>query len=247
VRLIDWLARAPLLPDVPRAPLWAQLRDEDEEAMPLWKAALAALALEALIPVLLFGIDWSKLAPPQEPPAIPVMSVKLDQPPEVQPPPQPPKPKVEEQEPLPRKRIKKRKNAIAMEQPRPLPEDAAAKIQIPKPEPEPKPEPPKPKIEEKPPPEPEAPPLPSVFRDVKPVKKVKPIYPREAEQQHIQGSVKVRLSVDVEGNVTDVQLLSADPPGVFEQAVLTAVKQYKFKKDGTTYQADQLVVFKIDD
>jgi protein TonB len=249
VRLIERIVNAPLLPDAPRAPLWAQAQDEDRESMPLWKAALIALALEALIPLLVLGIDWSKLAPPEPPPAIPVMSVKLDQPPpEVQPAPQPPKPKVEEQEPVPRKKIKKRRNAIAMEQPRPLPEDATAKIQIPKPEPEPKPEPPKPKIEEKPPPpEPEAPPLPSVFRDVKPVKKVKPVYPREAEQQHIQGSVKVRLSVDLEGNVTDAQILSADPPGVFDEAVLTAVRQYKFKKDGTAYQADQMVVFKIDD
>ena len=122
---------------------------------------------------------------------------------------------------------------------------------LPKPEPEPKPEPPKPKPEPKPelkpPPEPEAPPLPTVFRDVKPVKKVKAIYPPEAEQQHIQGSVKVRLNVDIEGNVTEAQVLSADPPGVFEEAVLTAVKQYRFKKDGTSYQADQLVIFKIDD
>jgi len=248
VRLIDWMLYAPLLPDAPRAPLWAQAQDEDEETMPLWKAALVALVLEASIPLLVFGIDWSKLAP-LEPPPIPVMSVKLDQPPpDVQPAPQPPKPKVEEREPVQRKKIKKRRNAIAMEPPRPLPQDATAKIQIPKPEPEPRPEPPKPKIEEKPPPpEPEAPPLPSVFRDVKPVKKVKPIYPREAEQQHIQGSVKVRLSVDLEGNVSDAQILSAEPPGVFDEAVLTAVRQYKFKKDATTYQADQLVVFKIDD
>ena len=82
---------------------------------------------------------------------------------------------------------------------------------------------------------------------MKPVRKVKPVYPREAEDQHIQGRVKVRLSVDLEGNVTDVQVLSADPAGVFEESVLTAVRQYKFKKDGTTYQADQEIVFKIDD
>jgi periplasmic protein TonB len=243
---MHWLFRFALLPDVPRAPLWAKLDDGNEEAMPLWKAALLALALEALIPALLFGIDWAKLGPQEPPPAIPVMSVKLDQPPpEVRPAPPQPKPKPQE-EPTPRKKVKKRRNAITMEQPRPQPDDPTAKIQIPKPEPEPKPEPPE-KIEQKPPPEPEAPPLPSVFRDVKPVKKVKPVYPREAEQQHIQGSVKVRLNVDVEGNVTDVQVLSADPPGVFEEAVLTAVKQYKFKKDGTAYQADQLVVFKIDE
>jgi len=248
VRLIDWLIAAALLPDAPRAPLWAHTRDEGDESMPLWKAALLALALELSIPLVLFGIDWSKLAPPEPPPAIPVMSVKLEQPPpDTQPVPPPPKPKPQEQEPTPRKKVKKRKNAIALEQPRPQPADAAAKIQIPKPEPEPIPEPPKPKVEEKPPPEPEAPPLPTVFRDVKPVKKVKAIYPPEAEQQHIQGSVKVRLRVDIEGNVTDVQVLSADPPGVFEEAVLTAVRQYKFKKDGTAYQADQQVVFKIDE
>ena len=87
----------------------------------------------------------------------------------------------------------------------------------------------------------------TVYRDVKPVKKVKPVYPREAEEQHIQGSVKVRLSVDLEGNVTDAQILSADPPDVFDESVLTAVRQYKFKKDGTAYQADQMVVFKIDE
>jgi hypothetical protein len=44
-----------------------------------------------------------------------------------------------------------------------------------------------------------------------------------------------------------VQILVAEPPGVFDEAVLVAVRQYKFKQDGTTYQADQEVVFKIDD
>jgi periplasmic protein TonB len=245
---VMWSYTLSLLPSAPRAPLWARLSEETEQTMPLWKAASIALALEALIPLMVFGIDWSKLAPPEPPPAIPVMSVKLEQPVQLEPTPPQPKPKPKEPEPIPRKKVKKRKNAIALEQPRPQPSDAAAKIQIPKPEPEPKPEPPK-KIAPKPPPppEPEAPPLPSVFRDVKPVKKVKPIYPREAEDQHIQGNVKVRLSVDVEGNVTDAQVLSADPPGVFDEAVLTAVRQYKFKKDGTSYQADQLVVFKLDD
>jgi len=89
--------------------------------------------------------------------------------------------------------------------------------------------------------------LPSVFRDVKAVKKVRAVYPPEAEQQHIQGRVKVRLNVDLDGNVTDVQVLLAEPPGVFEESVLTAVRQYKFKRDGTSYQADQEVIFKIDD
>jgi protein TonB len=224
------------------------LHDDQEQALPLWKAALIALALELLVPLLVFGVDWSFLPRLEEPPPTPVMSVRLDQPPpEAQPEPQPPRPEVKPKEiPPPPKKIKPRKPAIPIEPPKPLPNEVPSRIELPKPEPKPEPVPPKEEKKPEPVPE-EPPPLPSVFRDVKPVKKVKPIYPREAEDRHIQGRVKVRLSVDLEGNVTDVEVLSAEPPGVFEEAVLTAVRQYKFKRDGTTYRADQEIVFKIDD
>jgi protein TonB len=168
------------------------------------------------------------------------MSVRLEPPPEALPP-----------EPEPRKRKPEKKiRQVEVELPAPLADAPRPKIVLSKPkaapkaEPEPE-EPPPP--QQQPEPEPEAPPLPSVFRDIKPVKKVKPVYPREAEDQHIQGRVKVRLSVDLDGNVTDVEVLLAEPPGVFDDAVLTAVKQYKFKRDGTRYRADQEIVFKLDD
>jgi periplasmic protein TonB len=228
----------------PRGALWAQAPNHDDPALPLWKAVLIALALELLIPVLIYGVDWSFLPNFSEPLPTPVMSVRLEQPP----PPEPPRPEVKRKEaPRPLKKLPKLKQ-VEIELPKPLPDEALSKIALPKPEPEPKPEP-KPREEKKPEPEPqpEVPPLPSVFRDVKPVKKVKPAYPPEAEAQHIQGRVKVRLSVDLEGKVTDARVLSAEPPGVFEEAVLTAVRQYQFKKDGTTYQADQEILFKIDE
>ena len=229
----------------PAGPLWAQLTDDDSEALPLWKAALIALIVEILAPVLVFGVDWSFLHQREEPPPTPVMSVRLEQPP-AETEPRPPQPEVKrEQTPPPPRKIKKRKPAIPIELPKPLLGEAPSRIALPTPQPEPEPVPPK---QEKPPePAPEPPPLPSVFRDVKPVKKVKPIYPPEAEVQHIQGKVKVRLSVALDGTVTDAQVLAAEPPGVFEESVLTAVRQYTFKKDGTSYQADQEVVFKLDD
>ena len=228
-----------------KGPLWAQLIYDDAEALPLWKAALIALAVELLAPALVFGVDWSFLHWLEEPPPTPVMSVRLEQPPpETEPRPPQPEVKREQTRPPPRK-IKKRKAAIPIELPKPLPGEAPSRIALPAPQPEPEPVPLK---EEKPPePMPEPPALPSVFRDVKPVKKVRPVYPPEAEAQHIQGRVKVRLTVALDGSVTDAQVLSADPPGVFEESVLAAVRQYAFKKDGTTYQADQEVVFKIDD
>jgi protein TonB len=225
----------------PRGPLWAQVGEDDGDTLALWKAAAVAVVLELVLPLLVFGVDWSFLPNWRESPT-PVMSVRLDQP--------PPEPAPPQHRPKPRE---KKLEQVAVELPKPLPGEAPAKIILPKPEvkPQPKREPePEPPPEEKPPepePEPEAPPLPSVFRDVKPVKKVKPIYPLEAEDAHIEGRVKARLSVDLEGNVTGVQMLLSEPPGVFDEAVLTAVRQYKFKRDGTTYQADQEIIFKLDE
>jgi len=229
----------------PGGPLWAQLTNEDSEALPLWKAALIALAVELLACALLLGVDWLFAHRPDEPPPTPVMSVRLEQPP-VEEEPRPPQPEVKPQQtPPPPNRTRRRKPAIPIEPPKPLPGEVTPRIALPTPLPEPQPIP---LQQDKPPePTPEPPALPSVFRDVKPVKKVKPVYPPEAEAQHIEGRVKVRLSVALDGSVTEVQVLSADPPGVFEDSVVSAVWQYKFKKDGTTYRADQEIVFKIDD
>lgn len=224
-----------------RGALWAQPADLDRQTLPLWRAFLIALGVELLVPVLLFGIDWSFL-PFYEPPPIPVMSVRLEPPPETLPAPPPEKPKPEQRKERPRERIR---SQVPVEIPKPLPDEVPSKIELPKPVPKPRP---KPKEEEKKPePLPELPPLPSVFRDIKPVKKVKPKYPPEAEAQHIQGRVKVRLNVALDGSVAGVEILVSEPPGIFDEAVLEAVKQYKFKRDGTTYQADQEILFKLDD
>jgi protein TonB len=225
-----------------RGPLWATPDELEERALPLWSAFLIAAFIELGIPFLVFFMDWSFLGL-TEPPPTPVMNVRLD------PPPPPPPPPPQKRKPVPEKPVEQ----VAVEQP---PENAGAKIQMAKPEPKPKPKPkpkkkeepppPKPEPEEQKEPEPEAPPLPSVFRDVKPVRKVTPKYPPEAEAAHIEGRVRVRLSVDLEGNVTEVETLASEPPGVFDASVQEAARQFKFKRDGTTYKADQEFVFKVD-
>jgi periplasmic protein TonB len=225
-----------------RGPLWASVGNEDAQTLPLWIALIAAAALEFLLPLLIYGVDWSFL-PWFEPPPVPVMTVDLKEPPPPEPPPPPPEKPKQKPKPKQPERLKQ----VPVEIPKPVPGEVPSKITLAKPEPELKPEPKKP---EPPPPEPEpeveAPPLPSVFQDVKPVRKAKIKYPPEAEAAHIEGHVRVRLAVDVEGNVTDVEILLAEPAGVFDQAVLEGVRQYKFKRDGTAYRADQEVIFKID-
>lgn len=223
-----------------RRPLWARAEDVEQQTLPFWRALIIAFGIEVIVPFLMFGIDWSFLPSFTEPPPLEVMSVRLEEPPpalqEVPPPPKKP----EQKKPKP-KRVKQVKNVTPIEPPKPLPNEVPSTIQLPKPQPKPRPV----KVEEEPQPV-ELPPLPSVFRDVKPVRKVKPKYPREAEDKLIEGRVRVRLNVDLDGSVSKAVILIAEPPGVFDEEVLKAVKQYQFKRDGTTYEADQEIIFKID-
>ena len=48
------------------------------------------------------------------------------------------------------------------------------------------------------------------------VKRVKPIYPEEARRRGITGRVILRVQIDAAGNVREMLVQSAEPPGVFE-------------------------------
>ncbi|GIX21657.1 MAG: hypothetical protein KatS3mg121_0440 [Gammaproteobacteria bacterium] len=54
-------------------------------------------------------------------------------------------------------------------------------------------------------------------------------YPRRALRRGIEGHVLVSFTVTKEGDVTDIKILEAEPPGYFEDAVIEAVSQYKFQ------------------
>lgn len=47
-----------------------------------------------------------------------------------------------------------------------------------------------------------------------------PAYPEHARSRGIEGSVVVEVHIDEAGRVRDIQILEADPPGVFDAAVL---------------------------
>jgi protein TonB len=58
----------------------------------------------------------------------------------------------------------------------------------------------------------------------------KPHFPAQAEQQGIAGgTVTVRISVTAEGAVADVAVLRADPPGVFEEVTVEAIRRWRFR------------------
>lgn len=58
------------------------------------------------------------------------------------------------------------------------------------------------------------------------VKKVSAEYPEEARKQHLQGTVVLRTEISIEGDVTEVVLISGDP--ILAPAAIEAVKQWKY-------------------
>ena len=72
-------------------------------------------------------------------------------------------------------------------------------------------------------------------------------YPREAIRANIQkGLVTARLRIDEKGNVTDVEIMSSDPPRVFDREVKRALSMWKFKADGEKYVGEIEIAFKLD-
>ena len=74
-----------------------------------------------------------------------------------------------------------------------------------------------------------------------------PLYPKSAldtKDTKIQGLEKVEITIDVEGNVTDVSVLESLGPE-FDQQAIAAAKQWKFlpaTKDGRTVASKELIV-----
>ena len=68
-----------------------------------------------------------------------------------------------------------------------------------------------------------------------------PIYPVEAKAQGVQGEVVVRYNVTAQGMVVDAEVVSSNPPGVFDNAALEAVKSWRFNPpvvDGIAQPSD---------
>jgi len=67
--------------------------------------------------------------------------------------------------------------------------------------------------------------------DVKPIAlfRVKPLYPRSAMTKNLNGKVRIKLLVDQDGMVKTAEIIQAEPEGIFEEATINAVKQWRFQ------------------
>lgn len=61
------------------------------------------------------------------------------------------------------------------------------------------------------------------------------VYPPAARAAGIEGYVVVRYDVGIDGRVSNVRVVSAEPAGVFDESALQAVSRWRFsepKRDG---------------
>ncbi len=75
-------------------------------------------------------------------------------------------------------------------------------------------------------------------------------YPPRAQRRGIEGEVVLRLRVDRDGRVVDAVVVSADPPGVFDEAALAAARRYVYRPallrgEALPSTVEQRVVFQL--
>jgi protein TonB len=61
-----------------------------------------------------------------------------------------------------------------------------------------------------------------------PTFKTPPRYPYRAKRMGLEGVVKVKFFVDKEGRVSEVTILSASVPDVFDESVINAISSWKY-------------------
>jgi protein TonB len=95
---------------------------------------------------------------------------------------------------------------------------------------------------------PPAPPKPAIRRGITRLSGEDPSYPREAIKAGVaKGRVLARVMIDEKGNVTEVIIVSAEPPRVFDRVVRAALETWKFHAEGEKYVGEIEINFTLKD
>lgn len=70
--------------------------------------------------------------------------------------------------------------------------------------------------------------LSSVDKAPQALKHIPPEYPLSAIEKNISGKVVSRFVVTKEGKTKNISIIESDPPGVFDENVLAAIREYRF-------------------
>lgn len=78
--------------------------------------------------------------------------------------------------------------------------------------------------------------------DVQPraLREIVPDYPFEADRQRLSGKVRLQLKLEADGRISDIDVVSATPPGVFDESAINAFREARFapaQKNGRPVRA----------
>jgi protein TonB len=76
------------------------------------------------------------------------------------------------------------------------------------------------------------------------LRKIVPDYPVAADRQQLSGKVMLQLKLEADGRVSDIEVVSANPPGVFEDSARKAFRDARFspaQKNGQPVRALVLI------
>lgn len=75
------------------------------------------------------------------------------------------------------------------------------------------------------------------------------VYPEKAQQMRIGGLVRLRVYLNESGKIDKVNVVAANPPGVFEESALSALLATSFtpaQKNGHAVKSQKLIEIKFD-
>lgn len=58
--------------------------------------------------------------------------------------------------------------------------------------------------------------------------RIEPTYPEAADRQQLSGRVRLQVKLEADGRVSDVEVVQADPPGVFDASAIEAFRAARF-------------------
>ena len=94
---------------------------------------------------------------------------------------------------------------------------------------------------------PEPAPQPAVRREYKAAYRVDPVFPRQAQREGISGRVIAHVVVQPNGSVSEVRIISAAPPRVFDREVIRALSQWRFNPEPVGFIGEYEIVFNLKD
>jgi len=87
----------------------------------------------------------------------------------------------------------------------------------------------------------------AVRKEFRAAYRVDPVFPRQAQRDGTSGRVIAHVVVQPNGSVSEVRIISAVPPRVFEREVIRALSQWRFNPEPVGFIGEYEIVFNLKD